>query len=51
MLEKKYWFHPTRVFREAEQMGIKIGIWIDFTKTSRYYERSEVITWGFLKIS
>ncbi|EFO19544.1 hypothetical protein LOAG_08948 [Loa loa] len=44
-IEKKWQFHPRDVFaykfRGAEP-GARIGLWIDLTKTNRYYSRKEV---------
>uniref|UniRef100_A0A915PZ12 mRNA-capping enzyme n=1 Tax=Setaria digitata TaxID=48799 RepID=A0A915PZ12_9BILA len=44
-IEKKWQFHPRDVFahkfRGAES-GSRIGLWIDLTKTNRYYSRKEV---------
>lgn len=44
-IEKVYQFHPRDVFahkfRGAEP-GARIGLWIDLTKTNRYYSRKEV---------
>lgn len=43
--EKKYQFHPNFVFQRTlsdAKNCTKIGMWIDLTKTSRYYSKNEV---------
>ncbi|VDD90364.1 unnamed protein product [Enterobius vermicularis] len=45
MVEKKYRFHPLDVFNaklKGVQSGAKIGLWLDLTKTKRYYSKKEV---------
>ncbi|KAI1707412.1 dual specificity phosphatase, catalytic domain-containing protein [Ditylenchus destructor] len=44
-IEPKYQFHPQDVFERqiiGAKAGAKIGLWMDFTKTDRYYDRREV---------
>ncbi|KAK6051326.1 hypothetical protein COOONC_11170, partial [Cooperia oncophora] len=36
-IEKKLRFHPEDVFNHPAVKGKKIGLWIDLTKTDRYY--------------
>lgn len=43
--ERKYQFHPEFVFQRTlsdAKNNAKIGMWIDLTKTSRYYDKNEV---------
>ncbi|KAH7730826.1 mRNA capping enzyme domain-containing protein [Aphelenchoides avenae] len=45
LLEPKLRFHPQDVFRcrlNGAKEGAKIGMWIDLTKTTRYYNKDEV---------
>uniref|UniRef100_A0A0N5AHZ1 mRNA-capping enzyme n=1 Tax=Syphacia muris TaxID=451379 RepID=A0A0N5AHZ1_9BILA len=44
-VEKQYRFHPLDVFStklKGVKPGAKIGLWLDLTKTKRYYSRKEV---------
>lgn len=46
LLERKYQFHPEFVFQRSlsdAKSGAKVGMWIDLTKTSRYYDKHEAI--------
>ena len=40
-LHGQYSFHPSDVFNHHPE-GKRVGLWVDFTKTDRYYNRSEV---------
>ncbi|CAL2030748.1 unnamed protein product [Caenorhabditis brenneri] len=40
--EKKLQFHPADVFKSPYVQGRRIGLWIDLTKTDRYYFSEEV---------
>lgn len=43
-MDERYKFHPEHVFVCAEEnFGRKIGLWVDLTKTSRYYSKDEVL--------
>ncbi|MFH4982993.1 hypothetical protein AB6A40_009702 [Gnathostoma spinigerum] len=44
-VEKQYQFHPKDVFKKklaGAEKGAKIGLWVDLTKTNRYYSHKEV---------
>ncbi|KHN80906.1 mRNA-capping enzyme [Toxocara canis] len=44
-IERKYQFHPRDVFAhklKGAEPGAKIVLWIDLTKTNRYYSKKEV---------
>ncbi|VDL74039.1 unnamed protein product [Nippostrongylus brasiliensis] len=45
-IEKKLRFHPEDVFNHPAVRGKKIGLWIDLTKTDRYYFVKEVESQG-----
>ncbi|VDP12627.1 unnamed protein product [Heligmosomoides polygyrus] len=45
-IEKKLRFHPEDVFNHPAVRGKKIGLWIDLTKTDRYYFVKEVESHG-----
>lgn len=42
VVDKKKRFHAEHVFNHPNLGGKKIGLWIDLTKTDRYYSDSEV---------
>ncbi len=42
----RYRFHPSAVFASRLPEGMKLGLWIDLTKTNRYYSKKEVIVDG-----
>ena len=41
-IDKEHRFHPEDVFSAPILNGRKIGLWCDFTKTDRFYFKSEV---------
>ncbi|XP_046441856.1 mRNA-capping enzyme-like [Daphnia pulex] len=42
-VDDEYTFHPEMVFSSAKNMlKLKIGLWIDLTNTSRYYDKNVV---------
>ncbi|EYC05020.1 hypothetical protein Y032_0084g1735 [Ancylostoma ceylanicum] len=45
-IEKRLRFHPEDVFNHPAVRGKKIGLWIDLTKTDRYYYVKEVESRG-----
>ncbi|KAK5975840.1 hypothetical protein GCK32_016229, partial [Trichostrongylus colubriformis] len=47
-IEKRLRFHPEDVFNHPAVKGKKIGLWIDLTKTDRYYSVKEVESHGCL---
>lgn len=45
LMERKHRFHPEDVFNatlDGAETGANIGLWLDLTKTGRYYNREEV---------
>ena len=38
----EFLFHPEMVFASARNMKLKLGLWIDLTNTSRFYDRGIV---------
>ncbi|PAV67098.1 hypothetical protein WR25_24634 isoform B [Diploscapter pachys] len=46
VVDKKKRFHAEHVFNHPNLGGKKIGLWIDLTKTDRYYSDSEVKSHG-----
>uniref|UniRef100_A0A158P8V7 mRNA-capping enzyme n=1 Tax=Angiostrongylus cantonensis TaxID=6313 RepID=A0A158P8V7_ANGCA len=45
-IEKRLRFHPEHVFNHPSIKGRKLGLWIDLTKTDRYYFVKEVESQG-----
>lgn len=41
-VDAAYKFTPSMLIDACKRDGIDIGLWVDLTKTSRYYDRSEV---------
>lgn len=41
-MPSEYYFHPDQVFNFAKLNKVKVGLWIDLTNTSRFYDRQEV---------
>jgi mRNA-capping enzyme len=37
-------FSPAMLFSSMKQYKVKIGLWIDLTNTSRFYDKQQVIT-------
>lgn len=47
---ERYLFHPKDIFAnplKGADPGAKIGLWIDLTKTNRYYSKKEVRHFSF----
>ncbi|XP_046645132.1 mRNA-capping enzyme-like isoform X2 [Daphnia pulicaria] len=41
-VDDEYTFHPEMVFSSVKNMKMKIGLWIDLTNTSRFYDKNVV---------
>jgi mRNA-capping enzyme len=41
-VDDEYTFHPEMIFSSAKSMKLKIGLWVDLTNTSRYYDKNVV---------
>ncbi|GMT11423.1 hypothetical protein PFISCL1PPCAC_2720 [Pristionchus fissidentatus] len=41
-MKKEQQFHPQQVFDSPQAKGKKIGLWVDLTKTDRFYYQNEV---------
>lgn len=39
---EEYFFHPEMVFASAKHLKKKLGLWIDLTNTSRFYDKAIV---------
>jgi mRNA-capping enzyme len=37
-------FSPAMLFSSMKQYKVKIGLWIDLTNTTRFYDKQQVIT-------
>ena len=49
----EFLFHPDMVFTSAKNMKCKIGLWVDLTNTSRFYDKALVEKQGcrYVKIN